>query len=69
MVFHEISNLLNSEPWLGGLGSLHDLVAGLPLVCLGGLLVVLVSLAHHQDVVTTAEGVGVDLYIRQENKI
>merc|ERR1719412_1935741 len=33
----------------------------LPLVCLCGLLVVLVGLAHHQDVVAPPEGVGVDL--------
>ena len=66
---NDFSNLLNSEPWLGGLGSLHDLVAGLPLVGLGGLLVVFVSLAHHQNVVTAAERVGVDLYMREANKL
>ena len=55
------SDLLDAEPGLGRLGALHDLVACLPLVGLGGLLVVLVGLAHHQDVVTTTEWVGVDL--------
>ena len=33
----------------------------LPVVCVCGLLVVLVCLAHHEDVVTPSEGVGVDL--------
>ena len=32
-----------------------------PVVCVCGLLVVLVCLAHHEDVVTPSEGVGVDL--------
>ena len=58
---NNLSDLLNSEPGGGGLGALHDLVASLPLVCLGGLLVVFVSLTHHQDVVPTAEWIRVDL--------
>ena len=33
----------------------------LPLVRISGQLVVLVGLAHHQDVVASSEGVGVDL--------
>ena len=56
-----LSDLLNSEPGRGGLGALHDLVACLPLVCLGWLLVVFVSLTHHQDVVPATEGIRVDL--------
>ena len=58
---NNFSDLLNSEPGLRGLGALHDLVAGLPLVCLSGLLVVFVSLTHHQDVVPATERIRVDL--------
>ena len=32
-----------------------------PVVGVGGLLVVFVCLAHHEDVVSTSEGVGVHL--------
>ena len=38
-----------------------------PLVGLRGLLVVLVGLAHHQDVVTAAERIGVHLIINNIN--
>ena len=60
-ISNNLSDLLDSEPGLGGLGALHNLIAGLPLVCLGGLLVVFVGLTHHQDVVTAAERIRVDL--------
>ena len=33
-----------------------------PVVGVGGLLVVFVGLAHHEDVVSTSEGVGVHLH-------
>ena len=65
----QVSHLLNSKPGLGRLGALHHLVAGLPLVGLGGLLVVFVGLAHHQDVVTAAERIRVDLDKRITNNV
>jgi len=53
--------LLNAEPGLGRLSSLHDLQADLPVVGVCGLLVVLVGFTHHHDVVSTSEWIRVDL--------
>ena len=44
--------LLNSEPGMLVLGLLHNLLAHLPVVRVGWLLVVFVGFAHHQNVVT-----------------
>ena len=44
--------LLNPEPGVLVLGLLHDLLARLPVVRVGWLLVVFVGFAHHQNVVT-----------------
>ena len=51
--------LLDAEPRVLVLGLLHDLVALLALVGLGGRLVVLEGLAEDELVVAAAEGVGV----------
>merc|ERR1719427_317680 len=53
--------LLNPEPGVLVLGLLHDLLASLPVVRVGWLLVVFVGFAHHQNVVTATEGIWVNL--------
>ena len=53
--------LLHPKPGRLILGLLHDLAAQLAVVGGGGSLVVLVGLAHHHDVVSTSEGIRVDL--------
>ena len=53
--------LLDTKPGLGAGSLLHHLGALLPLVGGGGLVLVVVGLAHHQDVVTLGEGAGVHL--------
>merc|ERR1712111_13791 len=51
--------LLDTKPGLGAGSLLHHLGALLPLVGGGGLVLVVVCIAHHQDVVTLGEGAGV----------
>merc|ERR1740128_242421 len=53
--------LLDTEPGMGVFGLSHNLLADLSVVGLCGLLVVLVSLAHHHDVLSSPEWIGVDL--------
>ena len=51
--------LLNSEPGMLVLAPLHELIALLAMVGVGGLLVVPVGLAQNKLVVSQAEGVTV----------
>ena len=53
--------LLDTKPGLGAGSLLHHLGALLPLVGGGGLVLVVVGVAHHQDVVTLGEGAGLHL--------
>ena len=53
--------LLHPKPRHLLLGFLHHLVAQLTVVGAGGSLVVLVGLAHHHDVLSTSDGIRVDL--------
>ena len=52
--------LLNAEPWLLVLAPLHGLIAGLPVVRLGWLLVVFVRLAQNKLVVAKPKRIPVD---------
>ena len=53
--------LLNTEPGLLILDLLHNLETLLPLVGLHGLVLVVVSVAHDEEVIPLGEGAGVHL--------
>ena len=54
--------LLNTKPGVLLLGLLHHLQAGLAVVGVYWFFVVLLGVAHHHDVVSTSEWVGIDLH-------